>query len=87
MKISSATPYVSGLFFARVLGRAFLWVFCFTVPVSAYVLQMDRNSRGQIVSIRWGSNEVRNGISFWVDANSFPFSKTQTQQAINASIS
>ncbi len=37
---------------------------------------MDRNSGGRIVTIRWPRSEAREGLSFWVDAQSFPFTQS-----------
>ncbi len=43
------------------------------LPGNAYVPQIDFNEFGRIVTIRWSSADVQEGISFAVNVNSFPF--------------
>ncbi|MCZ6632112.1 MAG: beta-propeller fold lactonase family protein [bacterium] len=55
--------------------RRFLTGFIFLIALSAegYVIQMDRNSQGRIVTIQWPSGSARQGIPFVVNSSSFPF--------------
>tara|TARA_Y100000588_G_C14256520_1_gene925731 strand:+ start:69 stop:2573 length:2505 start_codon:yes stop_codon:yes gene_type:complete len=56
-----------------------------TVPSGSYVTQLDRNNQGSIVSVKWPATAVRNGIDFWVDANTFPYLKTHVDRVIGDS--
>ncbi len=43
------------------------------VGAEGYVLFMEENSRGQIVTLRWSPSRARAGIPFVVNVGSFPF--------------
>jgi len=50
-----------------------------------FVPQMDRNSRGTIVSVRWAASRARVGVDFWLDTNSFPFPAGDVVRVANES--
>jgi YVTN family beta-propeller protein len=58
-----------------------------TGSTGSYVPQLDRNSQGSIVWVKWPADTVRNGIDFWVDANSFPYARSDVDRVIIDSFS
>ncbi len=60
-------------------------LFVFAVPSFGFLLQINQNEQGRIVTAHWPATNVRNGISFWVDAESFPFSEGEVLQIVRDS--
>ena len=63
---------------------AYLILLCATSS-SAFILQMNRNNGGRIVTIRWTHGEAREGLEFWVDAQSFPFAQNDVMRVARSS--
>lgn len=61
-----------------VLKKLFVIVLLFNLgPVAdGYVIQTDLNTRGRIVQISWPPAQAQSGISFFVNAASFPFAES-----------
>ena len=53
-----------------------------SLPVFGFVQQIDFNERGRIVTVSWTATEARNGIRFFVNTNSFPFSSRDIDRIV-----
>ncbi len=48
-------------------------LFIFVAPAFGFLIQTDQTEQGRMVRLAWPATAARNGIEFWVDAQSFPF--------------
>lgn len=57
------------------------------IPLNAsgFVPQIDFNERGRIVSISWPASTARDGLSFFVNTDSFPFNSRDIDRIVAAS--
>lgn len=71
--------------------KRFLLTFLFSVllsvpfPSFGFVPQIEINELGRIVSVAWRSSEARNGIQFFVNTSSFPFSSRDIDRIVTSS--
>ena len=63
----------------------FIIFFLFSSSVLGFVIQIDENSYGQIVKIRWPESQAREGVTFRVDTNSFPFPESDVVRIVQNS--
>lgn len=54
-------------------------------PAWAYVIQTDHNTRGRIVRVSWSDSQARSGVSFSLNASSFPFEQADAVRIVQAS--
>ena len=67
--------------------RRFLTASLLLIALSAegYVIQMDRNAQGRIVTIQWPSGSARQGVPFVVNPSSFPFPEDDVLRIVRKS--
>ena len=72
---------------SRFVTTCFVLVMLFYQPVSGFVIQTIQDFRRQIVTLHWSSGQVREGIPFWINADSFPFAQSDVLRTIRNSFS
>ena len=69
----------------RLITGCVVLVMLFYQPVSGFVIHTIQDFRRQIVTLHWSTGEVRNGIPFWINADSFPFSGGDVLRVVRGS--
>lgn len=69
----------------RFLILTLLAILLGTNQVSGFVLQMERFGQGRIVKLVWPLSQAQTGISFRVDAGSFPFTEGEVARVVRES--
>lgn len=69
----------------RHLSILFLFLLLLPLRSSGFVQQIEFNDFGRIVTVSWPASEARNGLRFFVNTNSFPFSRSDIDRIMTRS--